>query len=216
MEKEYIEALKKCIKEKLELNNIKYKNDSNSNEIKIDFENENISTILDKYIKLKKKYFIVNKKFEVVYSNELKRKLWMLTKNNMMIINDIKEKIETNKSIKPYLSNNLYLNKFSKDDEMLFNNNIYHLHLGSIDKKEHFVTRTSKLLFFTYNENEVIFLDVKKHPIGDGWNKLFSSDVIDKYISRNADDLIFKNKEIILNEIENLNELDDNKINEII
>ena len=63
-----------------------------------------------------------------------------------------------------------------KIKQILFNNNIYHLHLGSIDKKEHFVTRTSKLLFFTYNENEVIFLDVKKHPIGDGWNKLFSND----------------------------------------
>ncbi|MCQ2749130.1 MAG: hypothetical protein MJ246_03915 [Clostridia bacterium] len=81
-------------------------------------------------------------------------------------MHDIEDRIKEGRSIKPYLSNSLYLNKASKEDELL-NENIYHLHLNLPDNKEHFVKRTDKLLFMTYDENTVYFLDVKKHPVGD-------------------------------------------------
>ncbi|MCQ2977772.1 MAG: hypothetical protein MJ232_07150 [archaeon] len=206
MDREQFEILvKDVIKHKLEKCNIKFNN--NMNVVKIDFDKDPFEKIIGEYIKTKRKYFLVNKKFNVVYSKEFSKKYGLLTKNQLLMIKDIEEKINMNKNIKPYLSNNLYLSKFSKKDELLEDYNIYHLHLGLPDKNEHFVSRTDKLLFFSFDEENVYFLDIRKHPLGDEWNDILAVKIVNNYVKENINDInkkIFKTKQILIKELNTL------------
>ena len=47
---------------------------------------------------------------------------------------------------------------------------IYHLHLNLAGKNERIVKRTSRLLYITYDEDNVYFLDIDKHYMADEWN----------------------------------------------
>lgn len=122
------------------------------------------------YDDLKKKYFIRDKKYNVIVSKNFMYRYPLLTKNQKIAINDIKDRLENGLTIRPYLSNNHYIEKASKEDELLTLHNIYHLHLNFAGKYERHVKRTGKLLFITYDNENVYFLDVKKHPIGIEWN----------------------------------------------
>lgn len=161
--------------------------------IKFDFNEENEETLIKKYIKTKKRYFVIFKKLNVEYSNVYKKKKIFFTKKQNEVLRDIEQRIREGKSIKPYLSNSLYLNKASKEDELL-NENIYHLHLNLPDSKEHFVKRTDKLLFMTYDEENVYFLDVNKHPVGD-WTKVISNEMFDEKRRSEIDKVLFENLE---------------------
>lgn len=210
--KEFEDVVLKLIKKRLDDNKIKF-NNTNLNIIQIDFEKENFDLIIEKYLKIKRKYFLINKSMNTVYSKELKRKRWCFTKNQKMVLNEIEDKLKNNVSIKPYLSNGLYLSKFSKQDDLFEKENIYHVHLGIPDKKEHFVTRTDKLLFFTYDEDNVYFLDIKKHPIGDEWNCIDAINIKKEFnINSDIDNLVFGTKENLLNKFDDIfnNEKDEN------
>lgn len=161
--------------------------------IKFDYNESDENILLQKYIKIKKKYFVIFKKLNVEYSSAYKKKKIFFTKKQNEVLKDIENRIKEGRSIKPYLSNSLYLNKASKEDELL-NENIYHLHLNLPDSKEHFVKRTDKLLFMTYDENNVYFLDVKSHPVGD-WTKIISNDMFDEARRSEIDKVLFENVE---------------------
>lgn len=165
----------------------------NERNIKFDFTIKDDDVLLQKYIKTKKKFFVIFKKFNVEYSNDYKKKSIFFTKRQKEVLRDIEQRIKEGRNIKPYLSNSLYLNKFSKEDELL-NENIYHLHLNLPDKKDHFVKRTNKLLFMTYDENTVYFLDVKNHPVGD-WTQIIKNEMFDEKRRSEIDKVLFENLE---------------------
>lgn len=219
MDKKIENVLKDSIKEYLLKNNVNV-NKVNMNSDKINFDKNDTEDILEKFIKIKKKYFIVNRKYNVIYSEAIKKEAWSFTKNQQLVLKEIEDKIINGENIKPYLSNSLYLFKMSKKDELKDNYNIYHMHLGHPDKKEHFVTRTGKLLFFTYDENNVYFLDVRKHPIGDEWNMSNAIKIKEEMnisSDKKIDDVVFKNKDMILNELNNIDiNLDEKEIKNII
>lgn len=205
---------KELIEKKLHDYKIKYNTDSNMNIIKIDFIKDDFKTIISNYEKIKKQYFIVNKKMNVVYSDEFNKRIKLLTKFQMQMIKEIENRLLSCESIKPYLSTNVYLSKFSKSDELLDNHNIYHMHLSAPDKNEHFVTRTGKLLFITYDYDNVYFLDVKKHPQGDEWNDINAIEIRNNMNIKNDYNKLFNGEESSLySKLEKIyNEINDDEI----
>ena len=172
MDKTFENIIRECIIEKLKVRKILKKSWINLDGIMIDFSIIPHEKLLSNYIELKRKYFYSEKAMEVEYLDAYKRKIFLITKKQKIIIKEIEDRFKDGKSIKPYLTSNLHFTKFSKEDFLLKNYNIYHLHLNSANKNEHLVKRANKLIFFTYDKEKVYFIDIIKHPIGDEWDKV--------------------------------------------
>lgn len=75
---------------------------------------------------------------------------------------EIKKRIEKGVSIKPFLSKGS--TRITNKDYLLYDWNIYHLHLGKLDNKNSkFASRTNELLFIYVTDESIYFIDVLDH-----------------------------------------------------
>lgn len=75
---------------------------------------------------------------------------------------EIQKRIEKGLSIKPFLSKGS--SRIKNKDYLLYDWNIYHLHLGKLDmKNSKFSSRTNELLFIYVTEESIYFIDILNH-----------------------------------------------------
>lgn len=122
-------------------------------------------TICVKYLDFKHRAFDSSVAYKVVYSKELTKKLPNLTLKERDAIKDIEKRLQTRKSIVPYMSKQINATSVKNSDFLLKNWNIYHLHLEKgTDERSN-----GNLLFFQPQGCVVYLIDVRPHPKGSAW-----------------------------------------------
>lgn len=148
--------LKIILKEELNKNKIAYE------------DNDDLFQFMIMFYDVITRIPVVGKKYKVIFSKELNKKIPSLPLDTKECIDDIVKRLSEGKSITTYLSKSA-LDASTKDNS-LQNWNIYHSHVKKIsldyDKP---AERSGLLLFFTTKEENVYFIDVKNHPKGSGW-----------------------------------------------
>jgi len=81
---------------------------------------------------------------------------------------EITRKVEAGESIEPHLSRLLV--KRDYNDGMLNDWGFHHLHLGSTQDADGFVTRTGPVLFVRFLEHEALFVGVYEHRENPWWD----------------------------------------------
>lgn len=109
---------------------------------------------------------------KVIFSKEIKNKL---SDNSELdeLVSYFKEKFEIGEDISGHLSKTIY--QADHWDILLNHWNIYHLHLNKREAdtlSQMSKNRAEYLLFVIIREDDVLFLDVRKHPKGSGFTAL--------------------------------------------
>jgi len=121
-----------------------------------------------KYFQLCDKLFIPQKKFNVLFSKELSSKLSCIPDSSHKAILDIKNRLDAGTDIVGYLSRSV---RSADSPAMMVRNwNLHHAHIKEpIIEGQRKAKSSDILLFFTYDDATVYFLDVLPHPSGDNW-----------------------------------------------
>lgn len=123
--------------------------------------------VCTRFLQIKQRRFNSSIPYYVLYSKELLQKLPLLSSDDQAVIRRIEWCLKNCYPITPYMSKAINTFSMKKSDYMLKNWEIYHLHLErtDIDRK----CKNPNLLFFQAKGQVVHFIDVKKHPEGNGW-----------------------------------------------
>lgn len=81
-------------------------------------------------------------------------------------LNMLENAIENGENINPYLSRRMKETDYQ--DKLLFDWNVYHLHLGTTKDADGYITRTGALLFAMINDEGVYFINIYSH--NDQWS----------------------------------------------
>lgn len=133
-----------------------------------------------KYYDIVYRYCFFGKACNLNLSNELNDTIKTLDATEMTAFKDICFRLENGKTIFPYLSNFINKTNVEQSDFFLKNWNIFHAHLGILDKQSGKCSRSDRLLFFTKKYNEIYLIDIKKHPHGDEWFLKELLEIIDR------------------------------------
>ena len=120
-----------------------------------------------KYLELHQRWFNSSISYDVVYSNELLKKIPGLSKSDQEAIRDIEHCLKNRINITPYMSKGIINAEIQKSDFFLKNWDIYHLHLEKSVSGKKF--SNPNLLFFQRKEQVIYLIDVRKHPTGSEW-----------------------------------------------
>ena len=130
--------------------------------------NDDTYRLLLNFLQLRDKLFIPQHKFKVIYSKEFSDKLAFADTNCQNAVADIKTRLENGNDIIAYLSRSV---RSANSQAMLVRNwNIHHAHINEpVEGESKKSKNSSALLFFTYDNDIVYFLDILPHPKGDTW-----------------------------------------------
>lgn len=190
IEKKIKKDISDAIKEFLTANLPDYKEEGNSETEKYEKNFFALMNVLEKNI--------ITKPRQVHYSQELVKKIKTEFPPELCsLIKLFENKFIKGENVKGYLSKKAFDAQFQ---DILFNQwGIKHLHLTNREAKniaEMGNNRSDFLLFCIVNNNDVYFLDVRKHPKGSGFtpleflNIIYNNDLMDKIGASKVDGVI--------------------------